>query len=409
MTAAPDLLSLNPFHRLAGLLAGLAPGRSPLPDGRLLNLSIGDPRTRMPALAEEAMQAASAGWSRYAGAKGQPDYLAACVEWLNRRFALPDGLLDPARHVMPVSGSREGLFFAVMAAVAEKRAALEGARPAVLLPDPGYHVYAGAALAAGAEPVFVPVAAQGGHLPDYQALAPELLARTALAFLCSPANPQGAVAPPALIDRSLALARRHGFVLAVDECYSELWTESAPVGALAVAAATPRGLERLLVAHSLSKRSGAPGLRLGFLAGDPRLIQALEGFLRFGGAGFSGPTLAAGAALWRSEAHVEANRAYYAANFALAERLLGNAFGWRPPAGGFFLWLDVTPGRFADGETAARALYAEGGLTVLPGAYMSLAPRPAAENPGRPYIRVALVEPAPVLEPALARLAEILL
>lgn len=409
MTAAPDLLSLNPFHRLAGLLTGLAPGRSPLPDGRPLNLSIGDPRTRMPVLAEEAMAEAAAGWSRYAGAKGHPDYLAACVEWLNRRFTLPAGLLDPARHVMPVSGSREGLFFAVMAAVADKRAALGGAQPAVLLPDPGYHVYAGAALAAGAEPVFVPVEAAGGHMPRYADLPAETLRRAALAFLCSPANPQGAVAPAALIGESLALARRHGFVLAVDECYCELWTEAAPSGALAVAAATPEGLDRLLVAHSLSKRSGAPGLRLGFLAGDPRLVQALEGFLRFGGAGFSGPTLAAGAALWRSEAHVEANRAYYAGNFAIAERLLGNAFGWRPPGGGFFLWLDVTPGRFADGEAAARALYAEGGLTVLPGAYMSLAPRPAEQNPGRPYIRVALVEPPPILEPAMARLAEILL
>ncbi len=411
MTA--DLLSLNPFHRLAELLKPLRPGPSPLPDGRLANLSVGDPRTPLPALALEAMRAAEAGWSRYAGARN-PDYLAACADWLSARFALPAGRLDPARHLVTVGGSREGLFHLCLAAVAEKRAVLAAAgrgqeAPLVLLPDPGYHVYAGAAAAAGAEAHFVPVTAAGGHLPRYDLLPAAVLERAAIAFLCSPANPQGVVASPELLGEALLAARRHGFVLAVDECYCELYEETPPVGALSVAERLGDGLERLVVAHSLSKRSGGPGLRLGFLAGDPALIRAVEGFLRFGGSGPGLPLLAAGSALWRDESHVAANRAYYRGNMALAERILGNAFGWRPPAGGFFLWLDVSPGRFADGEAAASALYVEGGMQVLPGAYMSLGQSAPGAAPGARYIRVSLAEPPALLEPLLTRMAEILL
>ena len=228
MTAAPDLLQLNPFHRLNQLLAGLAPGRSPLPDGQPVNLSVGDPRTAMPAFALEAMQAAAAGWSRYAPARGHPGYLAAVQAWLTRRYHLPAGVLDPARHLVPVAGSREGLFFAVQAAVAAKRAALGGATPSVLLPDPGYHVYAGAAAAAGAETVYLPVDESSGQLPDFHQLPPAQLERAALAFLCTPANPQGAVASATRLADALGHARRHGYVLAVDECYSEIHDGKPP-------------------------------------------------------------------------------------------------------------------------------------------------------------------------------------
>lgn len=410
MTA--DLLSLNPFFRLNELLKPLSPGRSPLPDGKVGSLSIGDPRTTVPAFALEAMRAAEAGWSRYSGPR-PPAYPAAVADWLTRRFALPEGMIDPTRHVVAVGGSREGLFHACLAAIAEKRAALaalgDARPPLVLLPDPGYHAYAGAAIGAGGEPFFVPVTAESGHLPQFAALPGEVLARAALAFLCTPANPQGAVASPELIAGSLRLARSHRFVLAVDECYSELYEGEAPKGALTVAHEMGEGLDRLLVSNSLSKRSGGPGLRLGFVAGDPALVRSVEGHLRFGGSGPGLPMLAAGVALWRDETHVAANRAYYRANTALAERIFGNAFGWRRPDGGFFLWLDVRPGRFEDGESAAAALYTEGGIQVLPGAYMSLADRPMAENPGRPYIRASLGEPQALLEPLLTRMAEILL
>ncbi len=408
MTAAPDLLQLNPFHRLNQLLAGLTPGRSPLPDGQPVNISVGDPRTSMPSFAAEAMAEAVAGWSRYAPARGHPGYLAAVQAWLTRRFDLPADFIDPARHLVPVAGSREGLFFAVLAAVARKRAALGGAQPVVLLPDPGYHVYAGAAAAAGAEAVYVKVDATTGELPDFHLLPAEVLPRAALAFLCTPANPQGAVASRARLADALGHARRHDYVLAVDECYSEIYGETAPVGGLQVAAASG-SLEGLLVFNSLSKRSGAPGLRLGFVAGDATLIRAVEGYLRFGGAGPGLPLLAAGTALWQDEGHVVLNRAYYDRNLQLAERILGNAFGWRRPAGGFFLWLDVSAGRFDDGEAAAKALYTEGGITFLPGGYLSVGRSSTADAPGRRYLRASLAEPPAILEPVLTRVAEILL
>ncbi len=408
MSAAPDLLQLNPFHRLNQLLADLTPGRSPLAEGQPVNLSVGDPRTSMPASAEQAMAEAAAGWSRYAPARGHPGYLAAVHAWLNRRYGLPADFLDPARHIVPVAGSREGLFFAVLAAVARKRAALGGAQPTVLLPDPGYHVYAGAARAAGAEPVYVQCDATTGQLPDYAQAPDDALARAALAFLCTPANPQGAVAPAERLAAALAEARRRDYVLAVDECYSEIYSGAPPAGGLQVAAASG-GLDNLLVFNSLSKRSGAPGLRLGFVAGDAALVRAVEGFLRFGGAGPGIPLLAAGAALWGEETHVAANRAYYARNLDLAERILGNAFGWRKPAGGFFLWLDVSAGRFQDGEAAARALYTEGGITFLPGGYLSVGRESVEGAPGQRFLRASLAEPPAILEPVLTRVAEILL
>jgi aspartate/methionine/tyrosine aminotransferase len=409
MQAPPDLLPYNPFFRLGQLLKGRTPGRSPLPDGKPVNLSLGDPRTPMPEVAHRALAEAAAGWSRYAGARGHPDSLKAMAEWLERRYRQPAGLLDVERNLVPVSGSREGLYFATLAAVQAKQAALGGERPLVLLPDPGYHVYGGAALASGAEPHFVPVDAQSGQLPRYASLPGDVLARAAIAFLCSPANPQGAIATAAELHEVLEATRHYGCVLAVDECYSELYTGAAPTGALSVAAETPEKLAGLVAFHSLSKRSGAPGLRLGFVAGDAPLLRLVEGHLRFGGAGFPLPVLAAGAALWRDETHVEANRAYYNRNLELAERILGPGFGWRRPAGGFFGWLDISSGRCRDGVEAALRLYEDEGILALPGSYLSQADRPDDQNPGRRFLRLSLAEPPEILEPVLTRLSESLL
>jgi aspartate/methionine/tyrosine aminotransferase len=318
-------------------------------------------------------------------------------------------MIDPVKNLVTVSGSREGLYFATLAAVQAKRAQLGGDTPVVLLPDPGYHVYGGSARATGAELHFVPVDAQSGHLPRYASLPSSILERAAIAYLCSPANPQGVIATPAELHETLAATRQYGCVLAVDECYSELYTGAAPVGGLSVAAETPEGVAGLVVFHSLSKRSGAPGLRLGFMAGDATLLRQAEGHLRFGGAGFPQPVLAAGAALWREESHVEANRAYYNHNLALAEEILGPGFGWRQPQGGFFGWVDISAGRYRDGVSAVQALYREAGIVALPGSYLSLADRPEEQNPGLRYIRLSLAEPPEILGPALTRLSESLL
>jgi N-succinyldiaminopimelate aminotransferase len=246
-------------------------------------------------------------------------------------------------------------------------------------------------------------------LPRYASLPGDVLARAAIAFLCSPANPQGAIATAAELHEVLAATRQYGCVLAVDECYSELYTGAPPTGALSVAAETPEGLAGLVAFHSLSKRSGAPGLRLGFMAGDQRLLRQVDGHLRFGGAGFPLPVLAAGAVLWREESHVEANRAYYNRNLDLAERILGPAFGWRRPAGGFFGWVDISSGRCGDGVEATLRLYETDGILTLPGSYLSQADRPDEQNPGRRYLRLSLAEPPEILEPVLTRLSESLL
>ena len=386
-----SLLRFHPFTRLNVLLEDVAPG------GPVLAFSVGEPQAAPPAFLAEMLERHKAEWSRYPQSAGTPDFRDAVAAWLRRRYCLPDGFPDRDHEIAPCAGTREALFHLALAAVPEWTG--HGARPAVLMPSPFYHVYAGAAAVAGAEPVFLPATAANGFLPEPELVAPELLARTALAYVCSPSNPQGAVASRDYLGRWLAVARCHGFTVAFDECYAEIYRGEPPAGALEVAEGR---LDHLVVLHSLSKRSSAPGLRSGFIAGDRRLIRRVTQLVNFGGSAPSFPALAASAALWRDEAHVEAARERYRRSFAIAELLLAGRFGFVNPRGGFFLWLDV-----GDGEAAARRLWAEAGLRVLPGAYMA---RPDAKgrNPGAPYVRVALVHEPAVVEQGLERLARVL-
>ncbi len=405
MSAVQSILKFHPFGRLSQLLDGHAPGQHgiDLPElagDKPVLLSVGEPQNAPPAFLVEEIAGAAADFSRYPPARGTPAYLEACADWLTRRYALAPGGIDPKTMIQAIPGSREGLFFAALGAVLSR--ADDAAPPAMLMPNPSYHVYPGAAVAAGAEPILAPATRDSGHLPDYAALPPDVLARTALAFYCTPANPQGAAASEAELRGLIELARRYDFILAVDECYAEIYTDHPPAGALQAAAVLGGSLDNLLVFHSLSKRSSAPGLRCGFAAGAPDLIATLDMMMRTGGAGVPYPTLAAGTRLWREEGHVLANRARYQKNFEIAERVLGNRFGFRKPDGGFFLWLDV-----GDGEKAALTLWREAGLRVLPGAYMARADAEGV-NPGDAYIRVALVYGPELTEAALNRLAEVL-
>ncbi len=394
-----DRLSDYPFTRLATLLAD-QPVRINRPT---LMLSLGEPQHPSPALIDEALRANAHLWGKYPPVNGSADFRAAVGAWLNRRYRLPGGALDPEVSVLPAAGTREALFLTALLAVPESKA---GKRPAVLMPNPFYAVYEGAGMLAGGEPVFLSATRDTGFLPDLDALPPELLERTALFYLCSPGNPQGAAADAAYFKRAIGLARQYGFVLAVDECYSEIYTDAPPVGALAVAAGLSDGLpspwSNLLVFHSLSKRSSAAGLRSGFVAGDPALIARFSRLRSYSNAGTPLPVLAAAAALWRDEAHVEENRRLYRAKFDAAAAELEGRFGFYRPAGGFFLWLDV-----GDGEAACRRLWSEAGVRVLPGAYVS---RTDAEgrNPGTAYIRVALVHDAELIGEACARMARVL-
>jgi len=385
------LLKFHPFTRLNALLEGIKPG------GPVMALSVGEPQAAPPAFLADILERERAGWSRYPLSAGSPDFRAAVSDWLNQRFSLPASLIDRDLDILPAAGSKEALFHAALAAVPEWSGS--GPKPAVVMPNPFYHVYAGSAAVAGAEPLFLPANRANGFLPEPDLIPASELPRVAMAYVCSPSNPQGAVASRDYLARWLAHARRHNYTLVVDECYAEIYGGQAPVGVLEVADGK---LDNLLSVHSLSKRSSAPGLRSGFVAGERRLIRRMTQLCNYGGAAISFPALAASAALWRDEAHVELNRERYRSCFAIAERIIGKRFGFYQPRGGFFLWLDV-----GDGEAAAKKLWTEAGIRVLPGGYMAQ-PDANGVNPGQPYIRVALVHEPAEVEQALTRLVNAL-
>jgi aspartate/methionine/tyrosine aminotransferase len=256
-----------------------------------------------------------------------------------------------------------------------------------------------AAISVGAEPVFVPATAETGHLPDYAALPPEVLDRVALAYLCSPANPQGAVAGADYWETLIGLAEKHDFQVIADECYSEIYRDTPPPGALEVAARMGADPERVVVFHSLSKRSNLPGLRSGFVAGGPESIKRIKQLRAYAGAPLPLPLQEVAQAVWDDEAHVVANRALYAEKYALADEILGDVPGYAPPEAGFFLWLPVP-----DGEAAALTAWREAGVRVLPGAYLSK--EQGGTSPGHGYIRVALVAPKEETARGLTRLRD---
>jgi aspartate/methionine/tyrosine aminotransferase len=271
------------------------------------------------------------------------------------------------------------------------------------MPNPFYQVYAAAALAAGAEPLYVPATAATGFLPDYAGLSPAILARIAAVYICSPSNPEGASADLLYWRGLFELAETYDFVVLADECYADIYFGTPPVSALPARLAQSGGFNRLLSFHSLSKRSGLPGLRSGMVAGDAGLITRLRAFRNVAGPQLPGPILAASAAAWRDETHVAANREAYAERMALAEQILGNRL--TRPAGGFFLWLKV-----GNGEEFALRLWREQGVRVLPGAYMGRESLPGEiqSNPGFSYVRVALVSDLSTIMTALERLRDCL-
>ncbi len=304
------------------------------------------------------------------------------------------------RHILPLCGSREGLFSAVFPAIWRKKTQK---KPKILIPNPFYQVYGAAAEAAGAEPVFLPAEAEAGFLPDLTALAekPELLRETVAFYLCSPANPQGAVAEAAYVAQAIDLARHYNFMLFLDECYSEIFYDVPPPGGLEVAQAKGEGFSHVVSFQSLSKRSNVPGLRSGFCAGDPDFLADFARFRNVAAPQMPLPIQHVSAVLWSEETHVTENRARYRAKFDLADRILENRFGYRRPQGGFFLWLDMS--EMGGGERAAETLWKQCGVKVLPGAYLA-AEVAGADNPGQPYVRLALVHDLPETEEALRRI-----
>ncbi|MFN3991334.1 MAG: aminotransferase class I/II-fold pyridoxal phosphate-dependent enzyme [Tabrizicola flagellatus] len=387
--AFPERFSNLPdyaFPRLRKLLDAHAPGGEPIA------MTIGEPRHAMPEFVGPILAANLSGFGVYPPNDGTPELLSAISGWIARRY----GVTVADDRLMALNGTREGLFNACIALCPETKA---GKTPVVLMPNPFYQVYAVAALTVGAEPVYVPATAATGFLPDYGSLPKDVLDRVALAYICSPANPQGAVASKEYLADLLALAERHDFKVLADECYSEIWREAPPPGLLQVAAAQGADPERVVVFHSLSKRSNLPGLRSGFVAAGPESMGRIRKLRAFAGAPLPLPLQRVAEAAWADEAHVDASRALYQAKFRDADAIFAGLQGYRAPGGGFFLWLPVE-----DGEAAALKLWRETGVRVLPGAYLSR--EVGGENPGRGYIRVALVAPQEETQRGLSRLRD---
>ncbi len=389
--AFPERFSNLPdyaFPRLRKLLDAHAPGGDPIA------MTIGEPRHPMPDFLGPILAANLAGFGVYPPNDGTPELLSAITSWIQRRY----GATLAQDQVMVLNGTREGLFNACVALCPETKG---GKTPVVLMPNPFYQVYAVAALSVGAEPVYVPATAATGFLPDYASLPPAVLDRVTIAYLCSPANPQGAVASRTYWRDLLALAEKHDFIIFADECYSEIWRSAPPPGALEVAAEMGANPERVFTFHSLSKRSNLPGLRSGFVAGGTQGIAQMRKLRSFAGAPLPLPIQRVSEAAWADEAHVIENRALYQDKFRAADAIFAGLQGFECPEGGFFLWLPVE-----DGEAAALKLWRETGVRVLPGAYLS---RDAGgQNPGKTYLRVALVAPKEEMQRGLIQLRDCL-
>lgn len=372
-------LQAYPFEKLNALKAGITP-QTAAPH---IALSIGEPKHATPGFIIDLLtRELNGGLAQYPPTKGMSALRASIGAWLTRRFALQPDSVDPERHVLPVSGTREGLFAFAQAVIDPSTQAL------VLMPNPFYQIYEGAALLAGAEPYFLNTTAQTNFLPDFDAVPPAVWNRCQLLYLCSPGNPSGAILDIETLQKLIALAERYDFVIAADECYSELYfDEHRPsVGLLQAAAQMGRhDFKRCVVFHSLSKRSNVPGLRSGFAAGDAALMEKFLLYRTYHGCAPPLYVQAASKAAWEDEAHVKANRALYRAKFTAVLDILRPVLDVQQPQGAFYLW----PRTSISDTEFARRLYAQQNVTVLPGSYLSRAAH--GIDPGKDYVRIALV------------------
>ncbi len=390
----PDLSLLHPypFEKLSALFADLTPPT----DMANIALSIGEPKHAAPDFVRQALIDALPHLSTYPASKGLLALRQAIAVWLTQRFHLHH--VDAERHVLPVSGTREALFSFVQAVIDRK----QSPQPIVVMPNPFYQIYEGAALLAGAEPYFVNCDASNDYLGDFETIPAEIWQRTQLVFVCTPGNPTGAVMPADRLQRLIELSDQYGFVLASDECYSELYFETPPVGLLEVCAQMGRhDYKNCVVFHSLSKRSNLPGLRSGFVAGDADLLAPYLKYRTYHGAAMPVQNQMASIAAWQDEAHVEANRVQYRQKFQMFIDQLGDRLALKKPDAGFYFWLPVE-----DDEAFARKLYQDANITVLAGRYLS---RDTPQgNAGKNHVRMALVADVATCQQAIDRLKQIL-
>jgi N-succinyldiaminopimelate aminotransferase len=392
MNPTLDKLQPYPFERLRALLAGAQPPAH-LPH---ISLSIGEPRHPPPPLLIEALARSMDGLGSYPLTAGIPQLRTSIANWLTQRFNLPAGSLSPDTMVLPVNGTREALF-AFAQAITDP-----GKQPLLVMPNPFYQIYEGAAFLAGAEPYFMPNDHGHAGLPDLDSVPADVWRRCQILFLCSPSNPTGAVASIEYLRRALELAERYDFVIAADECYSEIYFDEAhpPAGLLqAAVAAGNASYRRCIVFHSLSKRSSVPGLRSGFVAGDAAVMKAFLLYRTYHGSAMPPPTQVASIAAWDDESHVIANRSLYRQKFAAVLPILREVMPVEMPEASFYLWPQVD-----NDERFTRQLFERQHVTVLPGGY--IAREMPDGNPGRQRVRISLVATLPECIEAAARIAE---
>ncbi|MDT8453158.1 MAG: succinyldiaminopimelate transaminase [Gammaproteobacteria bacterium] len=375
----PDLSKLQPypFEKLAALKAGCNPPQ----DLTHIALSIGEPKHPSPEVALKPLRECLALSNSYPLTKGMPELRQAIARWLQQRFDLPADAIDAERHILPVNGTREALFAFAQTVVARGDEAL------VLMPNPFYQIYEGAALLAGATPYFYGTTREHNYQPDFDAIPEEIWQRCQLIYVCTPGNPTGAIITEAELVKLIKKAKQYDFIIASDECYSEIYFDGArPPGLLQTAVNSGHGdFKNCVVFHSLSKRSNLPGMRSGFVAGDAEVMKAFLLYRTYHGCAMSPVTQMASIAAWNDEEHVVENRRLYQQKFDAVLAILSPVCAVQKPEAGFYLWLYID----MDDADFARRLFDQKNVTVLPGSYLSRTVD--AQNPGSQHIRMALV------------------
>jgi N-succinyldiaminopimelate aminotransferase len=393
MNNALQQLQPYPFEKLRALLGAVTPN----PDKRPIALSIGEPKHKSPAFVAKALADNLDQMAVYPTTAGIPALREAIAHWCERRFSVPAGWLDAAKHVLPVNGTREALFAFTQTVVNRADNGL------VVSPNPFYQIYEGAAFLAGATPHYLPCLAEHGFNPDFDAVSADVWDRCQILFLCSPGNPTGALIPLDTLKKLIALADKHDFVIAADECYSELYFDEAtpPAGLLSACAELGRqDFKRCVVFHSLSKRSNLPGLRSGFVAGDADILKAFLLYRTYHGCAMPVQTQLASIAAWGDEEHVRANRTLYREKFDAVLEILSPVMDVQRPDGGFYLWPNVG----TDDAKFCRDLFVTEHVTVVPGSYLSR--DVDGFNPGAGRVRMALVAPLAECIEAAQRIRE---
>lgn len=389
MNSSLSLLHPYPFEKLNALFKDVTPADLPL-----IPLSIGEPKHPAPEFVKQAIIDNFNHLSTYPNSKGLPELRGSIARWLTQRFQLNH--ISSEDHILPVTGTREGIFSFVQALINRDEA------PYVVMPNPFYQIYEGATLLAGAKPYFINCTAENDYLGDFDAVPSEVWEKTALLFVCTPGNPTGAVLSKEKLKKLIQLSDQYNFVIASDECYSELWFDQAPVGLLEVCAEIGRdNYKNCIVFHSLSKRSNLPGMRSGFVAGDAELLKPYLKFRTYHGAAMPVQHQLASIAAWNDEAHVEENRQQYRAKFNLFQSELGQLIPLKKPDAGFYYWLHVN-----NDEAFAKMLMEKAHIKVLPGRYLSRETEQG--NPGENHVRMALVADLAQCEQVVQRLKKIL-